>query len=58
MKMLCLVVVVRPLRISLVIRQERRTHVDIVRCNDELLCGRYKVGVSISGAVHLHSMDG
>jgi len=42
MKMWSLVEVVRPLRIPLVIRPLRRTHVVVVREADEILCGEYE----------------
>ena len=39
------------------IRPERRTYVVVVRWADELLSGKVQMGVSILGAVHLHSVD-
>jgi len=50
--------VVRPLRIPLVIRPMIRTYVVVVKWTNEILCGGYKLGVSIWGTVRLHWMDG
>ena len=49
---------VRPLRIPLVIRPMIRTYVVVVKWTNEILCGGYKLGVSIWGTVRLHWMDG
>ena len=50
--------VVRPLRIPLVIRPVRRMYVVVVRWTYWVVVRRVQVGGSISGAVHLHSVDG